>query len=65
VPWHVRAKLPDGRIVCADFRDPAAKLIRRLHRDTPSSSDIADATTWLDNHADESEACAAGTCQHD
>jgi len=62
--WHVFAHLPDGRIACADHREPIVKTIRRW-RDKRGDTDQEAITAWLDAHADQSEACATRRCDHD
>lgn len=75
MPYHVVIVLPDGRTAVADFRDPIAGVMQRIHRrqlaGVPGrSEDYVRVTAWLDTHAEQSERCRAGlapgkACEHD
>jgi hypothetical protein len=70
MPWHVHVKLPDGRRAAADHRDPVVPIIRRIHAHKLNGipvrpGDYAQVSAWLDEHTDQSRACADGTCGHD
>lgn len=77
MPLHIVVKLPDGRHVWADYRDPIVPAMRRYlqavcvtHTD-PRARDVADIGAWLETHATQSAACEdycysrTRTCGHD
>jgi hypothetical protein len=75
VPYHVIVALPDGRVACADYRAPIAKVMHRIHHAMTASrpgaaADYAAVAAWLDAHPEESARCRAGLapggdCGHD
>ena len=78
MPWHVSILLPDGRVACADYREPAAVLrpMRKINQAlaegrTPDPALYEAVAGWLDGHREQSAACRAGLspvglpCGHD
>jgi len=76
MPWHVVIRLPDGRVACADYREPVAapmhKVNRALSQGTqPDPALFEPVGVWLDGHLKQSAACYAGLspaalpCGHD
>lgn len=78
MPWHVVIRLPDGRVACADYRDPVARPMHKINealgRFGPVRPELyAAVAEWLDGpgHAEQSAVCHAGLspaglpCGHD
>jgi hypothetical protein len=76
MPHHVVIRLPDGRIACADYRQPVVRSMRKIN-DAISRCKLPDPalyepiSAWLDQHLDQSAVCHAGLspsglpCGHD
>jgi hypothetical protein len=79
LPHHVVIRLPDGRVACADYRDPVVAPMRRVNEalsrgERPPlrcGAEYAAVAAWLDAHAAQSAVCHAGLspaglpCGHD
>jgi hypothetical protein len=76
MPWHVVIRLLDGRVACADYRDPVARPMHKINealgRGRPADPRLyAAVAEWLDGHREQSAVCHAGLspaglpCGHD
>jgi hypothetical protein len=79
MPLHVVIRLPDGRVACADYREPVAarrgpmqKIHDALSQGKPPNPALYEAVAgWLAGHREQSAACHAGLspaglpCGHD
>ena len=76
MPWHVFTDLPDGRVACADYREPVAQPMHKIHKATSQGKPAdpalyAAVAVWLDGHREQSAVCQAGCaptglpCGHD
>jgi hypothetical protein len=77
MPHHATVLLPDGRVACADYRDPIYTAMSRIHaRFTQGKpgrpADYQQIARWLDDpaNADRSQQCRdglkpGGDCGHD
>lgn len=63
---HVRVRLPDGRLACADYRERAVVAeMRRVNAAlavgaAPPGEAYQAVAGWLDRHREQSAACEAG-----
>lgn len=62
---HLVVRLPDGRQACADYREPVAAPMRRIHRAVsegrrPDPALFEVVSAWLDGHREQSAVCYAG-----
>lgn len=76
MPYHVVIRLPDGRIACADYREPVASTMHQINRAlsecrTPDPALYPPVSAWLNAHPEQSALCHAGLtpaalpCGHD
>ena len=77
MPWHVVIRLPDGRVACADYRDPSVvRPMRKVnealaHGRAPDPGLYEAVAGWLAGHREQSAVCHAGLspaglpCGHD
>jgi len=76
MPHHVMIHLPDGRVACADCRDPIVRQMRKindalLNGRMPALPLYEPVTAWLDQHREQSAVCHAALtpsalpCGHD
>ena len=64
MPLHVVIRLPDGRVACADYREPIAAVMRKVNVHladfTPVPQQLYfEVGLWLDRHLEQSAACHA------
>ena len=62
---HVVIHLPDDRIACADYRDPAVPVMRKINRALAEYRPVEPGlyqrvAAWLDGHREQSAVCHAG-----
>jgi hypothetical protein len=76
MPHHVSVRLPDGRVACADYREPAVRRMRAVNAAlaggrVPDLALYDPIVAWLDSHREQSAVCRAGLsprglpCGHD
>jgi len=76
VPLHVVIRLPDGRVACADYREPIVGPMRKINKalsegKQPDGALFEPVSAWLDGHVEQSAVCHAGLspaalpCGHD
>ena len=76
MPYHVVVRLPDGRLACADYREPAAAPMHKINAALSEGRSADPAlygavAAWLDGHREQSAVCHAGLspaglpCGHD
>ena len=77
MPHHVVTRLPDGRLACADYREPVVPRMRVVNAALAAGGVVLDPAlydpiaAWLDGHREQSAVCHAGLspralpCGHD
>ena len=67
---HVMVRLPDGRIACADYRQPIVVVMRKINRQRSQCRPVGSAlldevAAWLDEHPEQAcDPAALVPCKH-